>query len=36
LHIHAVRGEDADILDGEGVPILFEGRFGTRNAILRR
>ncbi len=36
LHIHAVRGENSDPLDGEGVPIRFEGRFQTRNSLLRR
>ena len=36
LHIHAVRGTDGDILRGDPVPILFDGRFRTRNSILSR
>jgi murein DD-endopeptidase MepM/ murein hydrolase activator NlpD len=35
LHIHAVRGEVLDLdellFHGEGVPIVFEGRFLRRN-----
>lgn len=35
LHIHAERDSDADeeILDGEGVPIRFKGRFLVRNSL---
>lgn len=31
LHIHAVRGDSGGALAGDGVPILFEGRFPVRN-----
>ena len=31
LHIHAVRGDSVDVLEGEGVPILLDGRFAVRN-----
>jgi hypothetical protein len=31
LHIHAVRAGSGDALEGDGVPILFEGRFAVRN-----
>lgn len=34
LHIHAERGGAPDkILDGEGVPMLFDGRFFVRNSV---
>ncbi len=34
LHIHAERGGDPEkILDGQGVPILFDGRFFVRNSV---
>jgi hypothetical protein len=33
LHIHAVRGNTADVLEGEGVPILFEEKFSVRNTV---
>ena len=36
LHIHAVPAGTEDVLRGAGVPILFEGRFLARNAILSR
>lgn len=37
LHIHAERGGTASsILDGEGVPIRFDGRFLVRNSLVRR
>jgi hypothetical protein len=36
LHLHAARGGSATgILDGEGVPIMVDGRFYTRNGLLR-
>lgn len=34
LHIHAVKAESGDILNGEGVPILFDGEFEIRNSII--
>lgn len=34
LHIHAVRGGAGGVLEGEGVPLLFDGRFLTRNAVV--
>lgn len=34
LHVHAVPAGSEDVLKGEGVPLLFEGRFRVRNAIL--
>jgi len=34
LHIHAVDGEDAEIINGEARPILFGGQFPTRNMVL--
>lgn len=37
LHIHAKRGGREDSgLDGQGVPILFEGRFLIRNSLIDR
>lgn len=36
LHIHAVEGQPEDILGGEAVPIVFDGRFPTRNTVFRR
>ena len=35
LHIHAVRGAGDSALDGEGVPILFDGQFLVRNSVVR-
>lgn len=35
LHIHAVRAETDDTISGVGVPILFDGRFLVRNAVIR-
>lgn len=35
LHLHAVRADDPAAIDGEGVPILFDGRFLVRNAVVR-
>ncbi len=36
LHIHAARGGDPKgIWDGEGVPFLLDGKFLTRNRLLR-
>jgi murein DD-endopeptidase MepM/ murein hydrolase activator NlpD len=32
LHIHAVRAGSGTVEDGEGVPVVFDGRFLTRNA----
>lgn len=34
LHIHAVRASSGSILEGEGVPLLFEERFPVRNTLL--
>lgn len=34
LHVHAVRSESGTVLDGEGVPIRFDGRFLARNALV--
>ncbi|MGI9182408.1 MAG: hypothetical protein ACR2H9_18165 [Longimicrobiaceae bacterium] len=37
LHIHGERGGTAtSILDGEGVPIRFDGHFLVRNSLVRR
>ena len=37
LHIHAKRGGSADsMLDGEGVPIRFNGRWLIRNSIVQK
>lgn len=37
LHIHARRGGSSEYaLDGEAVPMAFEGKFLTRNAIVSR
>ena len=39
LHIHAVRGREAElsavIATAEAVPLTFDGRFPTRNAVVR-
>ena len=39
LHIHAVRGREADLgavlATSEAVPLTFNGRFLTRNAVIR-
>lgn len=35
LHMHAVRAGSADILDGDGMPMIFDGRFLVRNAVIR-
>ncbi len=36
LHIHAARGgSPTGILDGEGTPILLDGKFLTRNSLFR-
>lgn len=34
LHVHAVREGSGDVLEGEGVPLLFDGRFLVRNETL--
>jgi hypothetical protein len=34
LHIHAVRAGSKEALEGDGVPILFEGMFPVRNTTL--
>lgn len=34
LHIHAVRTGSGSILEGEGVPVLFDGRFPVRNGLV--
>lgn len=36
LHVHAVRADDPQALNGEAVPILFDGRFLVRNSVVRR
>lgn len=33
LHIHAVRSNDPTSLEGEAVPLLFDGRFPVRNML---
>jgi hypothetical protein len=33
LHIHAVPADTANILEGEGVPILFDEKFPVRNTL---
>jgi hypothetical protein len=35
LHVHAVRGH-ADVMTGEGIPIVFEGVFPVRNTVFRK
>lgn len=34
LHIHAVRSGSGSTSEGEGVPILFDGRFPVRNGLV--
>ena len=34
LHVHAVRTGSGTVLEGEGVPILFDGRFLVRNSLV--
>jgi hypothetical protein len=34
LHIHAVRTGPESVLEGEGVPILFNGRFPMHNSLI--
>jgi hypothetical protein len=36
LHIHAVRADAPSVLEGEGLPILFDGVFPVRNSTFRR
>lgn len=36
LHIHGVRTGSGSTLDGEGVPLLFDGRFLVRNSLVFR
>jgi hypothetical protein len=36
LHVHAVRAGSGSALEGEGLPIRFEGRFLVRNGLLFR
>lgn len=36
LHIHAERGDSSGFLQGEGVPLTFDGRFLVRNDIVKR
>ena len=36
LHIHAVRTGSGSTLDGEGVPLLFDGQFLVRNSLVIR
>jgi murein DD-endopeptidase MepM/ murein hydrolase activator NlpD len=33
LHIHAVASGSENVLDGDGVPILFEDKFPVRNTV---
>ena len=33
LHIHAIPTGSADMLEGDGVPMLFEGKFAVRNTV---
>lgn len=35
LHIHCVRAVDQSYGGGQGVPMLFDGRFLTRNSVIR-
>ncbi len=34
LHVHAVRSGSGSVLEGEGVPIRFDGRFLVRNSLV--
>ena len=34
LHVHAVLTGSGGVLDGEGVPISFDGRFLVRNSLM--
>jgi murein DD-endopeptidase MepM/ murein hydrolase activator NlpD len=36
LHIHAVQSGSQNVLDGVGVPLLFDRRFPVRNTLLVR
>jgi hypothetical protein len=36
LHVHAVKTGSGLVLDGEGVPVLFDGRFPVRNGLFFR
>ena len=36
LHIHAVRTGSGSTSEGEGVPVLFDGRFPVRNGLVFR
>lgn len=36
LHIHAVEGQPDGVLQGDGVPILFDGEFLVRNTAFER
>lgn len=36
LHIHAVAGTPDGTLEGEGVPMLFDGEFPVRNTVIER
>ena len=36
LHVHAVKTGSGSVLDGEGVPVLFDGRFPVRNGLIFR
>jgi murein DD-endopeptidase MepM/ murein hydrolase activator NlpD len=35
LHVHAVRAGSGDVLQGEGVPVIFDGTFPVRNTTFR-
>jgi len=34
LHVHAVKTGSGSVLEGEGVPIVFDGRFPVRNGLV--
>lgn len=34
LHVHAVKTGTGDVLEGEGVPVEFDGRFLVRNSLV--
>jgi hypothetical protein len=36
LHVHAVRTGSGSVLEGEGVPMVFDGRFPVRNGLVFR
>jgi hypothetical protein len=34
LHVRAVKTGSGPVLEGEGVPVLFDGRFPVRNGLI--